>query len=474
MGAPGGGVSMPITTVLATGEVDIDGLLWGTKWVSGATFSFPDAASDYNGEDSEAFNGFAPITARQQQLMRFIYDGTGPTLPGLGKAMSVADFTNLKLVFAGDGTADLRVAASGAPATAYAYYPALAGAGGDVWFGTAFAGTQYDYRNPVLGSYAYLVHLHEALHSLGLKHGHEAGGVAGQAVTAGHDSIEYTVMSYASFVGQTQPGVTYGGWDAPQTPMLLDIQALQYLYGADYGYHAGNTVYRWSPTTGELSIDGAGQGTPGGNKVFMTLWDGGGIDTYDLSNFGAGVEVDLAPGGWSTLAPGQLAYLGYENGVSHYAAGCVANAYLYEGNTASLIENAVCGSGNDTLYANQADNLLVGNAGDDAFYASAGDDTVLGGEGTDTDHLGGTWTQYRIAAAPGGGFIVTDLRGLEGTDVVSGVEWFAFADRMVASADLLPAITPPPVHVSEAQIAAYLAVADRMIDSMIAHGIWHL
>src|SRR4028118_1827808 len=142
---------MPASSVVASGKADIDGLLSGGHWLDGTTFSFPDTAADYNGEAHEVFDSFAPITARQQQVMRFIYDGKDPTLSDLGKAMSVADFTNLKLVYAGRDAAEMRTGGSGSPPTAYAYCPGDHGAAGDVWFGTAYAGTSFDYRDPVLG-----------------------------------------------------------------------------------------------------------------------------------------------------------------------------------------------------------------------------------------------------------------------------------------------------------------------------------
>jgi serralysin len=68
-------------------------------------------------------------------------------------------------------------------------------------------------------------------------------------------------------------------WGYAQSLMMYDIAALQHLYGADYTTNAGNTVYRWNPSTGQESINGIGQGAPGGNRIFMTIWDGGGSDT---------------------------------------------------------------------------------------------------------------------------------------------------------------------------------------------------
>jgi len=214
--------------------------------------------------------------------------------------------------------------------------------------------------------------LHETGHALGLKHGHEFP----LALSADHDSVEYSVMTYRSFPGDDTDGYSNETWGYPTTLMMYDIAALQKMYGANYGFNAGNSVYSWSAITGEMSINGIGQGAPGTgaggsqNRVFMTVWDGGGNDTYDMSNYSVGVTVDLRPGEWSKLDPIQVANLGS----GHMARGNVANALLFQGNTASLIENAIGGSGNDTLYANQVANQLTGNGGIDNFrWASASD-----------------------------------------------------------------------------------------------------
>ena len=111
----------------------------------------------------------------------------------------------------------------------------------------------------------------------------------------------------------------------------------------------------------------------------MTLWDGGGNDTYDFSGYATNLSVNLNPGAWTTISATQLAALGY----SHYAAGNIANALLYNGNTASLIENAIGGSGADTMVGNGADNHLTGGAGNDTLDGGAGNDTLVGGKGDD-------------------------------------------------------------------------------------------
>ena len=42
----------------------------------------------------------------------------------------------------------------------------------------------------------------------------------------------------------------------------------------------------------------------------MTLWDGGGNDTYDFSNYTTNLSVNLQPGAWTTVSATQLANLG--------------------------------------------------------------------------------------------------------------------------------------------------------------------
>ena len=168
------------------------------------------------------------------------------------------------------------------------------------------------------------------------------------------------------------------------------------LYGANFNTYAGNTVYTWSPTTGETFIDGVGQGASSANKVYEAIWDGGGIDTYNLSNYSTNLFVDLTPGDWSIFSTAQLADL---DGLgTHLAAGNVANAYLYNDDPRSLIENAVGGSGNDILLGNQANNMLSGGAGNDILASTDGNDTLSGATGNDT--LDGGWAMTSWMGAP--------------------------------------------------------------------------
>ena len=188
-----------------------------------------------------------------------------------------------------------------------------------------------------------------------------------------YDSLEYTVMSYHSYAGSPLAGYTNETWSYPQSLMMFDIAAVQTLYGANYTTNSSATVYTWTPNTGEMFINGVGQGAPGGNKIFLTVWDGGGNDTYDFSNYTTDLKVSLQPGEWSTVSTTQLANLGQ----GHFAAGNIANALLYKNNPASLIENVVGGSGNDTLVGNLANNTITGGAGNDAINGNGRTKTPL-------------------------------------------------------------------------------------------------
>ncbi len=391
---------------------DIDGLLSAIKWnVSSLTFSFPtDPFSYASGYGSgEPNNNFAPLTATQLNFVR-------------SALQQYSSVINLTLSETSGGAGELRFAKSDAPSTAWAYYPSTAGEGGDSWYRNS--GGTYD--NPVKGNYAAHTFLHEIGHALGLKHGHETD-VYG-ALPAAHDSLEYSVMTYRSYIGGPLTGYTYEAWGAPQTLMQDDIAALQYLYGANFNTNSGDTTYSWNPTTGEEFINGVGQGAPGGNRIFMTLWDGNGTDTYDFSNYTTNLSIDLQPGHWTTVSTAQLANLG----AGHFAAGNIANALQYGSDPRSLIESAIGGSGNDTIIGNQANNVLRGMGGNDIFVTGAGNNFVDGGAGTDTLDYTSSPGAVTINLSSGSG--LNGYGGTENFGLVENVTGSALGDYIVGDA----------------------------------------
>jgi serralysin len=345
-----------------TNDQDKNGLLSGEQWSAlDLTFSFPTNASQYEAgyglreqqTNFEALNDLQAATVRQVFAM-------------------VSGLTNLtfsELDGASAGQAVIRQAMSDKPATAWSYTPGPSAEAGDVWYGNSSGW----YDAPKVGNYAYGTILHEIGHTLGLKHGHESKPEGSPIMTAAHDSMEYSIMTYRSYVGAAGLSAENEIWGFAQTFMMVDIAALQHMYGADFSTNAGNTTYRWSPATGETFIDGVGQGAPGANRIFRTVWDGNGIDLYDFSNYTTNLSVDLRPGNWTKTSDQQLALLG----PGQYAHGNIANALQVEGDARSLIENARGGIGRDTIVGNTVGNVLAGGGGNDALTGGAGKDIFL-------------------------------------------------------------------------------------------------
>lgn len=354
-------------TVARTPDAYVNGLLGGSKWAATSiTYSLPTEASHYE-YGGEAQNNFRSANAMQAAAI--------DKALSMFEAVSGLDFT--RITETASNHADVRFANSDSPPTAWAYYPSASPQGGDVWFN----GSNGNYSAPTVGNYAFHTVLHELGHAMGLKHAHQTSGTFGALPTA-HQSMEYTVMSYSSYKGaSTKTGYTNQGASYAQSLMMDDIAALQALYGANYATNAGNTVYSWSATTGEMTLNGTGQGAPGDNRIFTTIWDGGGEDTYDFSGYTTALKVDLNPGLWTTTSIDQLADLHYSG--SKNAIGNIANAKLYNKDARSLIENAVGGSGDDKITGNAAANLLDGGAGNDNINGGTGDDTLVGGAGAD-------------------------------------------------------------------------------------------
>jgi Ca2+-binding RTX toxin-like protein len=361
----------PVTTATASGTSYIDGLLYGNLWDGTAlSYSYPSATSDLGGSwsatypNSSAFHDMARTDMVQDP--HWSTSGKSAISSVFSLYSSVCNLTFTEST----GDTDLQIYwyDDDANATAQGCFPNSDPVRGDLLFGNGMYGRWngsvgvVDYADWSLGSYQYFVVIHEVGHTLGLKHPHDSIG-SFPAIADAEDSIEYSVMSYRSYAGGPVDGSYTVAW-YPTTLMAYDISALQYLYGANYSTNSGDTTYTFDPTA---------------TYILKSVWDGGGTDLYDLSNYTTDLNLDLTPGGWLKFG---AQYSQLDTGV--FATGNVANAYLCNGNTASLIENATGGSGNDTITGNEANNVLIGNGGADSLDGGTGNDSLEGGLGNDT------------------------------------------------------------------------------------------
>ena len=223
--------------------------------------------------------------------------------------------------------------------------------GGFTTSATVNVGAQWLVDNGTgINSYSYQTYLHEIGHALGLGH---AGNYNGSAVygTNNHylnDSWQATVMSYFS---QSDNTYINGTQAYIMTPMVADYLAIANMYGAQTAANLGDTVYGFNASAWINRIYHANIY----NDVSYTVFDNQGIDTLDYSGFAQSQRINLNAESVSNVG------------------GLTGNIVIARG---TVIENAVGGSGADTLIGNAADNLLTGGLGGDTLNGGAGLDTA--------------------------------------------------------------------------------------------------
>ncbi len=371
------GTGKTIVNVTYSFKDTIDPLLFGRQWAGGSiTYSFPALPAEYtySGPVATASPFALPV---MRGAVHNILNASSTTLQQNG--FSVEGFTNLNIAWTTAANANIRyamtdhIATDGFKIYTYDLNPGV-NSSGDIWVGKSL-----NYTSPAAGNIQYFNYMHETGHALGLRHGHEATNTR-DALPAQWDSMEFTVMTYRSYVGAPTNAYSNTAWSFAQSWMMLDIAALQHLYGADFTTNSGNTVYKWSPNSGITYVDGVAVINPGQNRIFATIWDGGGTDTYDLSAYATGVRISLRPGGHSMFSEAQRAELG----INQKARGNIFNALQYKDDLRSLIENVLGGTGNDYIEGNDIGNTIRGNNGADNIIGQAGDDTLHGDAGGDT------------------------------------------------------------------------------------------
>lgn len=298
-----------------------------------------------------------------------------------------------------------------------------------------------------LNSYSFQTYVHEIGHTLGLGHGGNYNGNASYASDAlyANDAWITTIMSYFD---QTENSYYAGLGFTRQfsvSPMVADAVATTLLYGTNTLTRTGDTVYGFNNTSGRAIYDATAN-----PNVSYTIFDNGGTDTLDYSGFSQNQRINLNAENFSDIG------------------GRVGNVNIARG---AVIENAIGGTGNDTLYGNAANNTLTGGIGNDILFGNDGDDTLDGGAGANV-LAGGAGNDTLIVTGAG-----NELYGGTGNDI------FIVASRSDTIIEFVgegtdEVRTTASVYVLAANIenltltdnAAHAAIYGNTLDNIIAGG----
>ncbi|MEM9009811.1 MAG: hypothetical protein AAGE18_01185 [Pseudomonadota bacterium] len=231
------------------------------------------------------------------------------------------------------------------------------------------------------GTYAYATILHELGHTLGLQHPHDGSiQLERQSDDTANTVMSYNVTGIAAKLG------------------LLDIAALQHLYGGSIEGRHPDWQWDWDERADRFELTGAGR-----NDVLV------GVDATNVIRGRRGNDDIYGRGEDDRLFGGR--------GQDELRGGAGA-------------DDLRGGVGADRLFGDLGDDLLVGGAGGDALYGGAGDDRLIGG-GDDDRLYGGGGDDVIIGGA--GRDRVSGNGGADQFVFRSGDAWNAIQDFQIGT-----------------------------------------
>ena len=399
-----------VHAILPNGNAPLDrALAGGPRWnIAGPagtaitlTYFISDTPPDY----SQTYQGYTNASALAWSTNQKNVIGDV-----LSAYSNVANITFNKVTSQADADISFFLSSSLGP-SGYAYY-----AGTVDQNGTISGDVYLDIDSfPANGSNPYLA-FHETGHALGLAHLYDTGnkpiidffGLPGGRLLS---VVDQRSVEKPYFVYQTaNSGYSASSIFQPSGPMLLDIQALQLLYGANTTTAAGDDTYSFEVNP----------------NFYRTIWDGGGHDVIDVSNQLNSCYITLVPGTYSTIGL-RDPFAGLSASTKTWALGWQPDVNKWNDGTNSLV--IAFNSTIEYAVGSRKDDVLIGNDFANRLTGGGGNDHLDGGKGIDIAVYSGSHLNYSITRNTSNFKIATPA---EGTDELVAIERLKFSDTYLA------------------------------------------